>query len=196
LVGRDLNGALADCNESLRLRPNDGNTLNSRGLVQFKLGAFDTAIDDYSAAVAQNANDADSLYGRGAAKLKKGDAAGGNADIAAAQAIKPDIAIVSAGNGITVDAAGANAAPSTAAAGDCALAETHWKSAEETKTIEVYEDHLKRFPDCPFAGLAGTDRGAQAQVTPTVPSGLAGATPARAQGRQGLLRAWQVAALE
>jgi tetratricopeptide (TPR) repeat protein len=154
LVGKDLNGALADCNESLRLRPDDANALNSRGLVQFKLGAFDAAIADYSAAVAQNANDADSLYARGAAKLKKGDTAAGNADIAAAKAIKPDIAIVSAGNGITVDAAGANAAPSTARAADCALAETHWKSAEETKTIEVYEDHLKRFAHCPFAGLA------------------------------------------
>jgi hypothetical protein len=57
-------------------------------------------------AVAQNAKDADSLYARGVAKLKKGDSAGGNADIAAAKAIKPDIAAVSAGYGITVDAAG------------------------------------------------------------------------------------------
>ena len=84
--GKDLNGALADCSESLRLRPNDGNTLNSRGLVQFKLAAFDAAIADYNAAVAQNLEDADSLYARGVAKLKKGDTAGGNADIAAAKA--------------------------------------------------------------------------------------------------------------
>ena len=35
---------------------------------------------------------AESLYGRGTAKLKKGDNRGGNADIAAAKAIKPDIA--------------------------------------------------------------------------------------------------------
>ena len=109
--GKDLNGALADCNESLRLQPNDGNTLNSRGLVELKLGAFDAAIADYSAAVAQNAMDADSLYARGVAKLKTDDTAGGNADIAAATAIKPDIAGVSAGNGVTVDAADANAAP-------------------------------------------------------------------------------------
>jgi hypothetical protein len=45
------------------------------------------------------------------------------------------------------------------------LAETHWKAAEEIKTIEVYEDHLKRFPNCPFATLVGTNRGAQTQVT-------------------------------
>ena len=32
-----------------------------------------------------------SLYGRGLAKLKQDDVAGGNADIAAAKAIRPDI---------------------------------------------------------------------------------------------------------
>jgi hypothetical protein len=34
---------------------------------------------------------ASSLYGRGLAKLKKGDTAGGNADIAAAEAIEANI---------------------------------------------------------------------------------------------------------
>jgi hypothetical protein len=33
----------------------------------------------------------DSLYGRGIAKLRKGDTSGGNADIAAAKAIKPGV---------------------------------------------------------------------------------------------------------
>jgi tetratricopeptide (TPR) repeat protein len=85
----------------LGLRPNDANTLNSRGLVQLKLGAFDAAIADYSAAIAQRAKDADSLYGRGMVKLKSGDTVGGNADIAAAKAIKPDIDKVFAGYGVT-----------------------------------------------------------------------------------------------
>jgi hypothetical protein len=39
------------------------------------------------------------------AQRKKGDTAGGNADIAAAKAIKPDTAAVSAGYGTTIDAA-------------------------------------------------------------------------------------------
>ena len=47
---------------------------------------------DYDAALAQNAKDADSLYGRGLAKLRNGDAAGGNADIAAAKTIDGGIA--------------------------------------------------------------------------------------------------------
>src|ERR1700692_4206752 len=38
-------------------------------------------------------------------ETKEGDTAGGNADIAAAKAIKPGIAAVSAGYGITIDAA-------------------------------------------------------------------------------------------
>jgi tetratricopeptide (TPR) repeat protein len=100
LADRDLRGALFDCNGSLRLRPNDGNTLNSRGLVRFKLGAFKQSIADYDAALEQNANDAESLYARGVAKLKLRDSAGGNADIAAAKAIKADVADVYAGYGV------------------------------------------------------------------------------------------------
>jgi|GEM_PF-2155830 len=36
----------------------------------------------------------------------------------------------------------------------CALAETHWKNAEAVGTAAVYEDHLARFGNCAFAGLA------------------------------------------
>jgi hypothetical protein len=44
--------------------------------------------------------------------------------------------------------------PASVPAADCARAETHWKSAEEIKTLAVYEDHLARFPNCDFAALA------------------------------------------
>ncbi|MGP0058819.1 MAG: SUMF1/EgtB/PvdO family nonheme iron enzyme [Beijerinckiaceae bacterium] len=36
----------------------------------------------------------------------------------------------------------------------CATAESHWKSAEAIGTIAAFEDHLARFPNCTFAGLA------------------------------------------
>jgi hypothetical protein len=36
----------------------------------------------------------------------------------------------------------------------CAAAETHWKSAETMGTVAAFEDHLARFPNCAFAGLA------------------------------------------
>jgi uncharacterized caspase-like protein len=36
----------------------------------------------------------------------------------------------------------------------CAAAGDHWKSAEAIGTVEAYQDHLARFPNCTFAGLA------------------------------------------
>ena len=107
VIGHDLAQALVDCNEALRLRPDDAVALNSRGLVQLKLGAFDRAIADYGAAFAKHDDlpygrvvGADSLYGRGVAKLRSGDRAAGEADMAAAKAIQGDLATVYAGYGV------------------------------------------------------------------------------------------------
>ena len=36
----------------------------------------------------------------------------------------------------------------------CGPAEAHWKSAETIGTAQAYKDHLSRFPNCSFAGLA------------------------------------------
>jgi formylglycine-generating enzyme required for sulfatase activity len=36
----------------------------------------------------------------------------------------------------------------------CAAAADHWHSAEVIGTIDALQDHLKRFPNCAFAGLA------------------------------------------
>ena len=66
--------------------------MNSRGLVHLKLGAFDKSILDYDAALRLNPQLAAALYGRGVAKRKAGDGPGADADIAAAQAIRPSIA--------------------------------------------------------------------------------------------------------
>jgi hypothetical protein len=38
--------------------------------------------------------------------------------------------------------------------GDCADAAVHWASAESIGTVQAYEDHLARFPNCAFATLA------------------------------------------
>ena len=66
-------------------------TLVLRGFVYLRLERFDNAIADYNSALEINSTMAISLYGRGLARLKKGDATGGDADIAAAKAIQPDI---------------------------------------------------------------------------------------------------------
>jgi tetratricopeptide (TPR) repeat protein len=91
IAGRELQQALADCNEALRLMPNDIHTLDSRGLAYLKLGEFDKAIADYDVVLKFNPQQAGSLYGRGIAKRKNGDNAGGNADITAAKAIRAEI---------------------------------------------------------------------------------------------------------
>lgn len=90
-IGR-LELALADCNELLNLRPNDPNTLDSRGFTYLKLKQPERAISDYDAVLRLDAKQAYSLYGRGLAHLVLGNNDQGNQDIAAAKAIKADIA--------------------------------------------------------------------------------------------------------
>jgi tetratricopeptide (TPR) repeat protein len=65
-----LQPALADCEEALRIAPNDPNNLDTRGFTFLKLGQFDRAIADYDAALSINPQVASSLYGRGFARLK------------------------------------------------------------------------------------------------------------------------------
>jgi len=95
----ELEQALGNCNEALRLAPDDGNTLDSRGLVHLKLARFAEALADYDAAHARLPKLASALYGRGLARQKQGDTAG-EADIAAAKALKADIAEEFAGYGV------------------------------------------------------------------------------------------------
>jgi tetratricopeptide (TPR) repeat protein len=107
----DLLDALEDCNKALKAEiawleyP-----LNIRGIVHFKLGAYDKAIEDFSASIAEktqrprgNTFYAGSLYARGVAKMKKGDQQGGKRDIAAAKALKRDIDKEYAGYGIVLE---------------------------------------------------------------------------------------------
>jgi len=53
---------------------------------------WDLTITDYNTALRIEPKLPTALYGRGFAKLKKGDLAGGNADMAAAKTAEPDIA--------------------------------------------------------------------------------------------------------
>jgi len=76
------------------------NPLDSRGLIYLKLGDYDQAIASYDETLKLDPKYADSLYGRGIAKLRKGDTSDGNADIAPAKAIKPDVAEDFAGYGV------------------------------------------------------------------------------------------------
>jgi tetratricopeptide (TPR) repeat protein len=88
--------ALADCNEAQRLVPDWDNPLRGRGLIYLKMGNLEQALAEYEAALKLDGKSPYSLYGRGVVKLRRGDVTGGNMDIAAAKAIKADIAEVSA----------------------------------------------------------------------------------------------------
>jgi tetratricopeptide (TPR) repeat protein len=84
--------ALADCNAALKIKADAAEVLDTRGFVYLKLGQSDNAIKDFDAALKGDPKLAGSLYGRGLAKLRKGDRNGGSTDMAAAKAIKSDIA--------------------------------------------------------------------------------------------------------
>jgi tetratricopeptide (TPR) repeat protein len=90
-ISGQLQLALTDCDEALRLQPDVAAVLGARGLTYLKMGRWDDAIADYDSALRLEPKMASSLYGRGLAKLKRGDTAGGQADIGAAIAIKRDI---------------------------------------------------------------------------------------------------------
>ncbi len=84
-AGVQLDHALADCDEALRLRPGAANVLDSRGLVEIRMHAFARAVDDYSAALTKRPNLPTSLFGRGMAEARLGDKAKSDADLARAQ---------------------------------------------------------------------------------------------------------------
>lgn len=89
---RSLDLAVADCEAALRRdRPNSA-TLNSRGMLRFRLGQLDAAIADFDASLRLQPNEAWSLYGRGLARARKGPPGSGDADFKAAAALKPGLA--------------------------------------------------------------------------------------------------------
>jgi tetratricopeptide (TPR) repeat protein len=90
-ANRELEQALADCNEALRLQPKAAYIMDSRGMVYFRMGKLHEAQKDYGAALAIDPGLAPTLFMRGVVKRRKGLQAEGDADIKAAQAIEPDV---------------------------------------------------------------------------------------------------------
>lgn len=86
-----LDEALENCNEAVRLEPDNGAYYDSRGLVNLQNDRPAYAIADYDVALSDQ-DFAESYYGRGIAKIRMGDKEGGQADIARALRINPDIA--------------------------------------------------------------------------------------------------------
>jgi tetratricopeptide (TPR) repeat protein len=89
--GHELQGALADCDAALVLKPDSGAIFDSRGFVRFRLDQYGAAITDYDEALRLSAGRPSSLFGRGLAELALGQSAKGAADIAAARVAEPAI---------------------------------------------------------------------------------------------------------
>jgi tetratricopeptide (TPR) repeat protein len=89
--GLQLDAAMADCNEAIRLDPKNAEALDSRGFVNFRMANYPAAIADYTAALAIDSKQASSLYMRGIAEAKQGNKAASDADVAAAKAIDPQV---------------------------------------------------------------------------------------------------------
>jgi tetratricopeptide (TPR) repeat protein len=89
--GREVQQALSDCNEALKLKPDAPDVLDTRGFANLRLGRHDDAIRDYEAALKLDPKMPGALYGRGVAKIRKNDRTGGMADITAAKSMKSDI---------------------------------------------------------------------------------------------------------
>lgn len=89
--GVDLEGALNDCSTALAKAPDTPAYLDSRGLVNLRLGRLDAAIADYTQALAKVPELAPSLFGRWLAYSRKGDAQKAEVDRANAIKSRPSV---------------------------------------------------------------------------------------------------------
>jgi predicted aspartyl protease len=87
----DLDGAMADCDKSLKLEPGKPETLDSRAFVLFQQGKYQDALKAYDLALDADPNQAPSLWMRGMTKGKLGDAGGKEADTAEAEKDDPSV---------------------------------------------------------------------------------------------------------
>ncbi|MBM7484442.1 MULTISPECIES: tetratricopeptide repeat protein [Bradyrhizobium] len=88
----DPQGAVEACDKAIGSGAHTAATYDSRALAHLKAGRTDAAIADYDAALRIDPTLATALYGRGRAKIRRGETASGEADVAAAKAVRGDIA--------------------------------------------------------------------------------------------------------
>jgi tetratricopeptide (TPR) repeat protein len=100
---RQYRAALKDCDESLRIRPNHQNTTRHRAIVYLALDDIDSASRDFANLLEMDSKDPIALYGRGVTKLRKGDGAGGRADMATAVDWRARVAEAFTSYGVTAD---------------------------------------------------------------------------------------------
>jgi tetratricopeptide (TPR) repeat protein len=87
----DLDRAVADYDQAIRLRPDYVAAFYNRGLALADKREYGKAISDFTIVLQVDPKNPMVLYRRGTAYLNNGDIEVGNADLAEAKAIKPDI---------------------------------------------------------------------------------------------------------
>lgn len=113
VANRELDKALADCDEALRRGPKVAAFYDSRGLAHLRRGELDLAIADYDQALKMQPKLAWSLYGRGLAEVAKGQKTPGDTDMAAGVALQPNLPTLAKRYGLSPS--GATQATATAA---------------------------------------------------------------------------------
>ncbi len=96
----ELDTALADCEQAIKLAPDNVAYVDSRAMVRLRQGKLAEALADYNTVLAKAADMGPSLYGRGLVKLRLGDKVGGKADLAAARKVYPNVDEDFAGYGL------------------------------------------------------------------------------------------------
>ena len=87
----ELDHALADYDQAVSIKPNYWAAFYNRGLVLTDKQEYARAIADFTTVLHDDPKNPLVLYRRGMALLKSGAVETGNADLAAAKAIRPDI---------------------------------------------------------------------------------------------------------
>ena len=105
LQGQSLPLALKDCNAAERSvqksTPEFAHVLDSRAFVLLRMGDFDKSIADYNASLKIDPKNAWGWYGRGIDELRQHKASEGQADLARAQGLWPQVADEFTRRGIT-----------------------------------------------------------------------------------------------
>jgi tetratricopeptide (TPR) repeat protein len=87
----ELPKAQKDCDDAIRFDSGAIEAFDARGLLKLRLGQWDGAIADYSAALALEPQAYRSLFARGVARLRKGDREAGERDLASARRYSFDV---------------------------------------------------------------------------------------------------------
>jgi len=85
----DLNGAIADYDQAIRIGPKFSVPYYSRGMAKQKKGDLNGALADYNQAIQLNPKNASAFINRGNVKLRKGDLNGATGDYNQAIKLNP-----------------------------------------------------------------------------------------------------------